>query len=301
MRKLQHWVVLGGLLAGASAFGTGCSVDSSDVGEEVDVGSETESVVPAVRTCGTREFTPEERAQYEAEIEALAPWKDNFNAAGDIVIPVYWHVVRKGTGRTNGDIPQSMIDAQISVLNAAYNGKGFQFQLVSVDRTTNSTWYTKCYGSGESKMKNALRKGTADDLNIYSCAPSGGILGYATFPSTSSAGKLDGVVLMAESLPNGTATPYNLGDTGTHEVGHWLGLYHTFQGGCNAPGDSVDDTPAESSAAYGCPTNRDTCAASGVDPIKNFMDYTDDICMDSFSPGQVTRMSTLWTAFRKGK
>lgn len=215
-------------------------------------------------------------------------------------IPIRWHVVRSGTARSQGNIPDSMIASQISVLNAAYAGTGFQFYLASTDRTTNSTWYTKCYGSGESKMKQALAIDPAHNLNIYSCAPSGGILGYAVFPNSyAESSYRHGVVLMAESLPGGTASPYNLGDTGTHEVGHYLGLYHTFQGGCASPGDSVSDTPAEASAAYGCPTGRNTCSAAGNDPITNFMDYTDDSCMNTFSAGQDTRMDSLFTQYRR--
>jgi len=224
-------------------------------------------------------------------------------------VNVYFHVINKGTGISNGDVPQSQIDAQVAVLNAAYSSTGVRFQLISVDRTTNATWYAMGHGStAEAQAKAALRKGSADDLNIYTANPGGGLLGWATFPSSySSAPSKDGVVLLFSSLPGGSAAPYNQGDTGTHEVGHWMGLYHTFQGGCrdgSNAGDYVADTPAERSAAYGCPTGRDSCTGKrfpGVDPIYNFMDYTDDPCMDRFSAGQVTRMRGMWDAYRSGK
>lgn len=214
-------------------------------------------------------------------------------------INVYFHVIRSGTAASQGNLSSTAINNQMTVLRNAFSSWGWTFNLVSTDYTTNSTWYNGCYGSSETAMKNALRQGTADDLNIYTCNPSGGILGYATFPSSyTSAPKKDGVVLLYSSLPGGTAAPYNLGDTGTHEVGHWMGLYHTFQGGCNGSGDYVGDTPAERSAAYGCPTGRNTCSSTGNDPITNFMDYTDDSCMFQFTSGQDARMDSQFTTYR---
>ncbi len=248
------------------------------------------------RFCAT-DHDPEKIAAAEKDFKTRAV-SPELNVAGG-VINVYFHVINKGSGIANGDISTTMINNQMSVLNNAFDDWGWTFNLVATDRTTNSAWYNGCYGSSETAMKNALRRGTADDLNIYTCNPSGGILGYATFPSSyASAPKKDGVVLLYSSLPGGSAAPYNLGDTGTHEVGHWMGLYHTFQGGCSTNGDYVSDTPRERSAAYGCPSGRNTCSQSGLDPITNFMDYTDDSCMFQFSAGQDARMDSQFTTYR---
>lgn len=231
----------------------------------------------------------------------------NTAATGPININVYFHVITSKAATNNGDISQTMINDQINVLNAAY-APTFNFTLLGVDRTANDAWYVMQPGTtAETAAKTALRKGTAQDLNLYVANIGGGLLGWSTFPSDyTSAPKKDGVVCLTQSLPGGTAAPYNLGDTATHEIGHWLALYHTFQGGCAKSGtnggDYVSDTPAEKSPAYGCPTGRDSCSGlAGLDPIKNFLDYSDDACMDGFTAEQRTKMLTAWNTWRAGK
>lgn len=218
-----------------------------------------------------------------------------------VTITTYVHVIVKANG-TGGPTTKQM-DDQIAVLNAAYAQSGFQFAVASTDTTANDAWYTATNGTtAEKQMKTALHRGGAASLNIYYNNMGGGLLGWATFPSSYTTSPLtDGVVVLYSSLPGGTATPYNLGDTATHEVGHWLGLYHTFQGGCTKTNDYVSDTPQEKSPAYGCPVGRDTCARNaGADPITNFMDYSDDSCMFQFTSGQAARMQSLWTTYRAG-
>ncbi len=213
-------------------------------------------------------------------------------------IPVAVHVVRSNTGAW--DVTDQQINDQIAVLNGAYASTNFQFSLASIDRTNNTTWSQHTPGSAaETTMKSALAISPATTLNFYTCNIGGGLLGYATFPwSYAENSFMHGVVCLYSSLPGGSAAPYNLGDTGTHEVGHFVGLYHTFQGGCSGNGDFVADTPAEASPAYGCPIGRDTCAGGGVDPVENFMDYTDDSCMDHFTPDQSTRADAQMATYR---
>jgi len=306
MNKLRVLVAFAGAFAIALGFLAFHSATTNANFNEETAAFEKEPIqVKGERLCAT-DHNPVKINKMEADFATRREMAEKEGAtSADVVggtINVYFHVIRRGTGVSNGDITSTMITNQINVLKNAYAAWGWNFNLVTTTRTTNSTWYTGCYGSSETTMKNALRQGTADDLNIYSCAPSGGILGYATFPSSyASQPKKDGVVILYSSVPGGTASPYNLGDTATHEVGHWMGLYHTFQGGCSGSGDFVSDTPAEASAAFGCPSGRNTCSTAGNDPITNFMDYTDDSCMFQFTSGQDARMDSLFTTYRYNK
>jgi hypothetical protein len=246
------------------------------------------------RGCGTHDLSDAELAADQTRMA----FGETLDITASHVIPVYWHNIRTSAG---GGIvaTATQINSSISVLNAAFAASTFSFQLISTTNSNNDSWYTCSGGACETQMKTALRVGGSNALNVYSNNMGGGLLGWATFPSSyASNPKNDGVVILSSSVPGGSAAPYNLGDTLTHEVGHWMGLYHTFQGGCGGSGDQVGDTPAEKSAAFGCPTGRNTCSTAGNDPITNFMDYTDDSCMNTFSAGQNSRMNAQWTSYR---
>lgn len=265
--------------------------------------------------CGTEHPDAETAALIEdANSRFMASRKADGSSnerTGTVNVNVYFHVITSSTGA--GNVTDTRIAQQINVLNQAYSGATggsntlYRFTLVSTDRTANDSWYTATNGTtAERQMKTALRRGGAADLNFYTNNMGGGLLGWATFPSSYASNPvMDGVVCLNASLPGGTASPYNLGDTGTHEVGHWVGLYHTFQGGCSSNstggGDYVADTPAERSPASGCPAGRDSCTGTrfpGVDPIENFMDYTTDACMYKFSAGQAARADALTLQYR---
>ncbi|HEX6100162.1 MAG TPA: zinc metalloprotease [Thermoanaerobaculia bacterium] len=252
--------------------------------------------------CGTRQLSDLEVAQLEKSVARGQKGK------ASAVIPVWVHVISAGSGFDNGEVPDSMIRGQIRVLNESFNGRtggtntGFAFELAGVTRTVNAAWFSGLASDQDLELeaKTALRRGGPGTLNFY-LVDASPWLGWAYFPSilNSDFANLDGVVVDWRSLPGGPFAIYSEGDTGTHEVGHWLALYHTFDGHCGSKGDYVADTPAEQSPAFNCPVGRDTCVGSaGLDPITNFMDYTQDSCMYEFTNGQAARMQAAWTSFR---
>ena len=232
-------------------------------------------------------------------------------AGGAVTVPTYFHVILPAAEATNGKAAErrltSLVGKQVAVLNEAYTGRTtvgqesastpFRFSLVEIDFSYNDAWYGVTPGPVETEMKAATRTGGKETLNVWTAGIGDGLLGWAYFPAK----KLDvndGVVILDESMPGGTSVPYDGGDTLTHEAGHWLGLYHTFQGGCNGQGDQVSDTPAEAAPQFLCEES-DSCTKSpGLDPIHNYMDYTEDACMYQFTAGQSARMSDAWLQYR---
>ncbi|MGH3103250.1 MAG: zinc metalloprotease [Gaiellaceae bacterium] len=218
-------------------------------------------------------------------------------------IPVYFHVITDG--RT-GSVSKSTVKEQITVLNTTLGGfrggadTGFRFVLKGLDYTDNAEWFALETFAAEVAMKSALKQGDATALNIYSNTAAG-FLGFAYYPSIvvyQQYQVLDGVVIHYGSMPGGFIEGFNLGFTATHEVGHWLGLAHTFEQGCQGHGDYVDDTPAMSVPTSGCPAGKDTCPEVGLDPIHNYMDYSDDPCYTEFTAGQSARSQKQYLHWR---
>ena len=257
----------------------------------------TEDLASGGRGCATPVPTSEEAAALQSAVSAWLKHPNQTFAGGQI--KVAFHVIYNTNGE--GNVPQSQLDAQITRLNREYRQMGFSFVLASVDRTQSKQWFDLTSPGTEKSAKKALAIDPAHRLNVYTGALGKNLLGWAYFPNSFPEDSyMHGVVIHYESLPGGAFSDYNLGQTLTHEVGHYLGLYHTFQGGCTEPGDYIDDTPAEASPYFGsdCSLARDTCPAPGLDPITNFMDYSVDACLTDFTSGQKARMQAITAQYR---
>lgn len=237
-------------------------------------------------------------------------------------IPVVFHVIQRTDG--TGNISNTLINSQVAILNEDFRAlpgslgaPGFdteiQFVLATEDpngnattginRVTSNAYFTDPGPGAFNDMKQALNWDTDRYLNIYTNDAAGN-LGYATFPQQDAGAYLDGVVLLYSSV--GRNSPgggiYNLGRTATHEVGHYLGLFHTFQDGCGSAGapyttgDRIADTPRQSAANFNCPAGATSC--SSADPIENYMNYTQDSCMDRFTEEQANRMRCAIANYR---
>jgi hypothetical protein len=226
-----------------------------------------------------------------------------------IEVPTYVTIVQR---EEDGMPPISddLVSAQLDVLNRAYGSTPgspvkWVFALKNLARVKSSE--SMCDQKVEARIKKESRKGGAGSLNLYFADLSEcGLLGLASFPwhaQAKAADNADGVVIHFATMPGGSYPAYNMGFTCVHEVGHWFGLYHVWQNGCEGGGDSVDDTPATSMPTEGCPSKAaaaSACGGSGEALVGNPMDYTDDACMQTFTVGQHRRMEAMYEMYRGG-
>jgi hypothetical protein len=227
-------------------------------------------------------------------------------SGADYVVPVVFHILRRTDG--TGEISDALIHTQIDVLNEDFGAYGngapgtdtrIQFTLAGITRSSNNSWY-----NDTGTYYNSLAWDPTQFLNVYTNTASGN-LGYAYVPSGGGVvGNLwDRVVIYWSTVgrPGPYGAPYDLGRTVTHEVGHYLGLYHTFDGACASAsncynnGDLICDTNPESSPNFS-PCTRVSCGSP--DPTHNYMDYSDDVCMNQFTLDQAHRMRCTLANFR---
>jgi hypothetical protein len=248
----------------------------------------------SITRCSTRDVS---KTEAQGVADQITQFKLHGGGPKIGTIRVAFHVITCGGA---GDVPQSQIDAQIDELNNAYRGTGFSFELASVDRTEDCQSFKNMTSPGvERSTKQRLAIDPAHRLNVYTASLGHFLLGWSYFPqSFPETDPMHGVVMHYGTLPGSFLAPYNLGGTLDHEVGHYLGLFHTFQNGCSDPGDFIDDTPFEAGPAFGCPIGRNTCPQPGDDPIHNYMDYTDDACYSEFTPLQADRMQFIVPIYR---
>ena len=272
-----------------------------------------------------------EREQTNNETKNWITNHPNYKTKTIITIPVVVHVVWKTNAQ---NISDSQIQSQIEILNNDYRRTNIdqintpsiwqgiaadceiEFCLATIDPNGNNTLgitRTETTVSqfsifGGSSVEYASSGGidawpNDDYLNIWVCNLGGGLLGYASPPSNWISSN-DGVVINYPNFGNSgnSNAPYHKGRTATHEVGHWLNLEHIW-GDSNCGNDQVSDTPTQEESNYSCssfPQNINSCGASNTngDMFMNYMDYTNDACMNLFTTGQKTRMISAINQYR---
>ena len=253
------------------------------------------------RGCATKIPTPIEIMRVDEEILLNKTRRILFD---ELTIEIRFHHITYGA---KGLIKKAQREELVKLLNEAFNDSKitFMYEESDVKYNDNYSWYYMGHGSAaERQAKSELFEDSTKCLNFYTGGLQAGLLGWATFPFDLAGDPvLDGVVVLDESLPGGSAAPYNLGMTGVHEVGHWLGLYHTFQGGCDGIGDHVHDTEAHSEPNYGKPEEgkpHNACIPGEFAPIHNYMNYVDDDWMTEFTNAQEIRIKEQILMYRTG-
>lgn len=238
----------------------------------------------------------------------------NNRSTKKVDISIVFHVISKGDSFDEGEVDDSFLIEQVDILNRAFSGETggvstpFQFTLSGIDRVRDPKWHELSPSSEEEiEVKSALKVGGADTLNVYVADivledQDGTLLGYSSLPVFYQLfPAIDGIVLNFRAVPGGPLKNYNMGHTLVHEAGHWLGLLHTFTGGCDGFfTDLITDTPRHELPTEACPTSSfDSCPNSqGIDPSHNHMNYTVDSCRYEFTSGQVGFMKFNSSIFR---
>ncbi|KAK0103422.1 hypothetical protein ONS95_005446 [Cadophora gregata] len=231
----------------------------------------------------------------------------------NLTVDVYFHIA--STFANAGKVTEQRVADQFQVLKNAYSPYGIHMLLRNtswiVDDITGTGFYQEDGSMSDELFEQwfahmqRTRQGSHSTLNLYFYTDMPvGIQGICPLPTFVTPGDewfyRDGCQLHANTMPGGDIAKY-LGNTAIHEAGHWFGLLHTFQGKCSIYGDGVMDTPPQASASVGCPVGRDSCPGEeGLDPIHNYMDYSDDECTTEFTPGQSELMHDSFARFRAG-
>ena len=194
-----------------------------------------------------------------------------------MVIQTYFLVLAWGETGEEGQLPEARLAKQLRILNSDYAPRNISFDLRETARTVNINWALNSDGLA---MRRSLRRGRSDALNLYFIGFMYA-LGHCTLPNIETSVEdsdlltYNGCGMLGETIPGGTPSPYDGGRATTHEVGHWLHLLHTFDGGCTYVGNFVHETLAYASDGVECPVGRDSCPdLPGLDPIHKYMNHT---------------------------
>lgn len=257
-------------------------------------------------SCATQDLSQADALRMvELEVSYLETMRSSRQVAS-LIVPVHFIHVTDGAA---GKVSDAMRDGQIQVMNDLFAPGNISFEVRGVTEVNSPQFFRMGHKSQrERDCKTAHRAVDPSlGLNFYTCSPPGTTLGWATFPQDMAGDPaMDGVVMDFQTLPGGTRTKFNLGKTGAHEVGHWLGLYHTFQGGCTWPHDMVEDTPSHAGPNFNKPGDAEQpgnlCPGQPAGtkcPFHNIMNYVDDDTMDHFTPGQFERIWAQVGMFRQ--